>query len=60
MPLYDYRCPVCQHTFEQIITAYNPDVKVPCPKCEALSDSFMPLGSRNGVKFLFNYLEPGA
>lgn len=60
MPNYNYKCPACQLEFEQIITAYDTDYKALCPKCQMPSDFFMPLGSRSGVKFLFNYLEPGA
>jgi putative FmdB family regulatory protein len=32
MPIYDYRCSKCGHSFEQLV---KPDEKPPCPKCGA-------------------------
>jgi len=58
MPMYDYKCPECGHQFEQIVAKYDTEAKVPCPKCGAPSDFQIPTGSRNKVKFLFNYMAP--
>ncbi len=32
MPMYDYRCPQCQTTFEQLVSFSKAD-EVPCPRC---------------------------
>ncbi|GAC1657350.1 MAG: hypothetical protein NVS4B7_02640 [Ktedonobacteraceae bacterium] len=32
MPMYDYRCPHCQTTFEQLVSYSRAD-EVPCPNC---------------------------
>lgn len=32
MPMYDYRCPQCQTTFEQLVSFSKAD-EVPCPQC---------------------------
>jgi putative FmdB family regulatory protein len=36
MPLYDYRCSKCNHTFEQFqkIDDRNKPTRKPCPKCK--------------------------
>ena len=58
MPTYDYKCPQCGHEFDKIVSKPDPDVPQPCPKCETPSQSFIPQGSRNKIKFLFNYMCP--
>lgn len=30
MPIFEYRCPACEHTFEELV---RKDETVPCPKC---------------------------
>lgn len=37
MPMYDYQCSKCQHTFEEMLTYEKRDnpTKEPCPKCGA-------------------------
>lgn len=32
MPMYDYRCPHCQASYEQLVS-YNRADEVPCPHC---------------------------
>lgn len=32
MPLYEFACPACDHTFEELVFG---DEKVACPKCES-------------------------
>lgn len=32
MPMYDYRCPQCQATYEQLVSFSKADA-VPCPQC---------------------------
>ena len=32
MPMYDYRCPHCQATYEQLVR-YSKADEVPCPRC---------------------------
>jgi putative FmdB family regulatory protein len=32
MPLYEYRCSACDHTFERIVKFSDPPLKT-CPKC---------------------------
>jgi putative FmdB family regulatory protein len=34
MPLYEYTCQKCQHTFEKLVTARATTV-VQCPQCES-------------------------
>jgi putative FmdB family regulatory protein len=34
MPLYEYTCRKCQHTFETLVTSRTA-TKVTCPKCES-------------------------
>jgi putative FmdB family regulatory protein len=34
MPLYDFRCPQCEHAFE-IRRSFSEDGPVPCPNCQA-------------------------
>jgi len=33
MPLYEYRCPRCGHTFEQLVPANRADGGTVCPAC---------------------------
>ena len=33
MPIYEYRCRGCQHTFEQILL--SKEKRVSCPKCRS-------------------------
>jgi putative FmdB family regulatory protein len=35
MPLYEYICPHCEHTFEELV--FGSDAAVECPKCQAKS-----------------------
>lgn len=58
MPIYNYKCPQCGCEFEQIVVHYNTEEKQPCVKCSTPSEFYLPLGSRNGVRFLFNYMAP--
>lgn len=37
MPLYDYRCLDCEHTFEKQVKLANADEKQECPKCAAMN-----------------------
>lgn len=60
MPTYDYKCPVCDTAFEKIVSKPDPSISQACPKCGAESPSFIPLGARNKIKFLFNYLAEDA
>lgn len=60
MPTYDYRCPKCENEFELIVSKPDPDISQDCPKCGTTSQSFIPLGGRDRIKFLFNYLAPDA
>ncbi|NOS99923.1 MAG: zinc ribbon domain-containing protein [Phycisphaerales bacterium] len=32
MPIYEYRCPECRHTFDELLRAGDRS-KVSCPKC---------------------------
>lgn len=57
MPLYAYKCS-CGNEFELIVSKPDPDIPQPCPRCQELAPFFIPQGSRNGVKFLFDYLAP--
>lgn len=58
MPMYDYQCTECDHKFEKIVLKYDTEATVECPKCGSPSKFQMPLKSRSGVKFLFNYMGP--
>jgi putative FmdB family regulatory protein len=60
MPMYDWKCTECGHVFEKIVSKPDPDQSTECPKCGKNSSTFLPLGSRDGVKFFFNYLAPDA
>ncbi|MBN1417836.1 MAG: zinc ribbon domain-containing protein [Planctomycetes bacterium] len=33
MPLYEYRCPRCSHTFERLVPADRADEAHACPNC---------------------------
>jgi putative FmdB family regulatory protein len=33
MPLYDYACPQCEHTFETLV--FNDGETVECPQCQS-------------------------
>ena len=35
MPLYDYQCALCEHTFEEFKSISNRNIpeSMPCPKC---------------------------
>ena len=35
MPLYEYTCRKCEHTFEALVSAQAPRTAVACPKCES-------------------------
>ena len=58
MPCYDYKCSGCGLEFEEIVSKPDPEQKIECPKCKAECSTTLPLGSRNNVKFLFNYMAP--
>lgn len=61
MPCYDFKCPKCEHEFENITLKYDTEkkpIKAECPKCKTPSPTFMPFKSRNKVSFRFNYMEP--
>lgn len=55
MPVYDYRCTECEHTFE-IKQSIHDDTLTECPSCEgALSKVFSSIGmSFNGSGFYRN------
>jgi putative FmdB family regulatory protein len=62
MPIYDFKCSKasCDHSFEKLVTEKNtPDHSVTalCPKCQSPAHQYLPPGSRDAVKFLFNYME---
>lgn len=60
MPLYSYICtnPECENHFDKIVPHFDTERREPCPKCGEPSDFTIPQGSRSGVKFLMNYMEP--
>lgn len=33
MPIYEYRCPDCEHVFEKLVRSFSVDAR--CPKCES-------------------------
>jgi len=33
MPLFTYKCEICEHEFEELVR--NADEKVDCPKCKS-------------------------
>ncbi|MGC9971241.1 MAG: zinc ribbon domain-containing protein [Bryobacteraceae bacterium] len=35
MPLYEYRCPSCGATYEQLRRMQDADAGVACPKCQS-------------------------
>ena len=37
MPIYEYRCPVCGHVFEEWVKLSEAHGQEPCPKCGELS-----------------------
>jgi putative FmdB family regulatory protein len=34
MPIYDYRCPACDESFERLIDAGEDRDAIACPKCQ--------------------------
>jgi putative FmdB family regulatory protein len=38
MPLYDFRCPACQTTFEQRVPLAALGQPIPCPRCGATTN----------------------
>ena len=41
MPIYEYQCPKCQHTFEEWVKASESHGQEPCPKCGESSPRIM-------------------
>ena len=41
MPIYEYQCPKCQHTFEEWVKASESQGQEPCPKCGEPSPRIM-------------------
>ena len=41
MPIYEYQCPKCQHTFEEWVKASDSLGQEPCPKCGESSPRLM-------------------
>jgi putative FmdB family regulatory protein len=41
MPIYEYQCPKCQHTFEEWVKASECHGQEPCPKCGEPSPRIM-------------------
>ena len=41
MPIYEYQCPKCQHTFEEWVKASESHGQEPCPKCGEPSPRIM-------------------
>ena len=41
MPIYEYQCPKCQHTFEEWVKASDSLGQEPCPKCGESSPRIM-------------------
>ena len=41
MPIYEYQCPKCQHTFEEWVKASESHGQEPCPKCGEPSSRIM-------------------
>jgi putative FmdB family regulatory protein len=35
MPIYEYRCPECEHEFEHLVRSSRDGSKVSCPSCGA-------------------------
>ena len=35
MPMYDYRCKKCGHTFEELVFSWDRDKEIVCPRCSA-------------------------
>ena len=33
MPVYEYRCPACAHTYEKLVRLSEPADETPCPLC---------------------------
>jgi putative FmdB family regulatory protein len=57
MPMYDYKCSSCEHTFERIVSKYNTEEKQECPECGKDATWTLSTGKKLNVKFLFNYME---
>lgn len=36
MPLYDYKCPACEHRFEKLRPSERRDDALECPKCKTI------------------------
>ncbi len=34
MPIYEYRCQSCGHTFEELILRRSDEAEVACPRCQ--------------------------
>lgn len=41
MPIYEYQCPKCQHTFEEWVKASESHGQEPCPQCGEPSPRIM-------------------
>lgn len=41
MPIYEYQCPNCRHTFEEWVRLADAHGQEPCPKCGAPSPRIM-------------------
>lgn len=37
MPIYEYKCPKCEHRFEQLVKSMSRDEKIVCPQCGSKS-----------------------
>lgn len=33
MPIYEYKCPKCEHRFEQLVKSMSAEETVVCPEC---------------------------
>lgn len=52
MPVHDFKCPTCQHEFEQYQSPKNLDSPVKCPVCGAVARKRFRL-SRAGIRVPF-------
>lgn len=41
MPIYDYKCPQCEHQFEKSVRMSNYLDQQDCPECNTKSDRFV-------------------
>lgn len=41
MPIYDYKCPACEHQFEKTVKMANYLDAQDCPECSTKSDRFV-------------------